>query len=91
MSEKVRNRGRMAIYSMAGFYLLYMAYKLSSGLPDSSGNTKILMIVFMVFFALVGGGMLIGGIIGGYKLSMPQKADSFQEMLEPSEENEEEE
>ena len=27
MSEKVRNRGRMAIYSMAGFYLLYMAYK----------------------------------------------------------------
>ena len=50
MSEKVRNRGRMAIYSMAGFYLLYMAYKLSSGLPDSSGNTKILMIVFMVFF-----------------------------------------
>ena len=85
MSEKVRNRGRMAIYSMAGFYLLYMAYKLSSGLPDSSGNTKILMIVFMVFFAL------IGGIIGGYKLSMPQKADSSQEMLEPSEENEEEE
>ena len=49
------------------------------------------MIVFMVFFALVGGGMLIGGIIGGYKLSMPQKADSSQEMLEPSEENEEEE
>ena len=46
---------------------------------------------FMVFFALVGGGMLIGGIIGGYKLSMPQKADSSQEMLEPSEENEEEE
>lgn len=71
MSDNARNRGRMAIYAMAGFYLLFMAYKLLTSLPTSFGNEKILMVIFMIFFAVVGAGMMIMGIVTGYKLSRP--------------------
>lgn len=69
LSEKSRTKGRMAIYAMAGFYLLYMAYSMFQSLSTSTGNERILMIVFMIFFALVGAGMMIMGLVIGYKLS----------------------
>ena len=58
----------MTIYAMAGVYLLFMAYNLMKSLPGSSGNEKILMAVFMVFFAVVGAGMVIGGLVAAYRI-----------------------
>lgn len=69
LSDKARTKGRMAIYAMAGFYILYMAYSIFRGLPTSHGNEKILMIVFMILFAVVGAGMMVMGVYMGYKLS----------------------
>lgn len=69
MSENARNKGRMAIYTMAGFYLVYMAYTMFGSLGNSTGNEKILMVVFTIFFAVVGVAMIVFGITTGYKLS----------------------
>ena len=69
MSEFTRNRGRMAIYSMAGVYLLFMAYNMFKDIPASSGNEKILWIVFTVLFVIIGGGMVIMGVYMGYKMT----------------------
>lgn len=91
MSDNARNRGRMAIYAMAGFYLLFMAYKLLTGLSTSSGNEKILMIVFMIFFAVVGGGMMVMGIVTGYKLSKPASDEGTDEVDGLSGESDDEE
>lgn len=79
MNENMRNRGRMAIYSMAGIYLLYMAYKLMDSISTSSGNQKILVIVFMIFFGVVGAAMVIMGVVKGYQLSNPSAGAASQE------------
>lgn len=85
MSENARNKGRMAIYSMAGVYLLFMAYNLIKELPYSSGNQKILSIVFVIFFGVVGAGMVIMGLVQGYKLSSPSNAAASKELPETKE------
>lgn len=69
MSDYVRNRGRMAIYAMAGVYLLFMAYNMFKSIPTSSGNEKILLVVFMVLFTIIGGAMVIMGLYMGYKMT----------------------
>lgn len=80
MSEMAKKRGRMAIYMMAGIYLLFMAYNLVKELPYSSGNQKILNIVFIIFFGVVGAAMVIMGLVKGYKLSQPSGTnDALQE------------
>lgn len=76
MSEKAKKKGRMAIYAMAGVYLLFMAYNLVKDLPYSSGNQKILSIVFIIFFGVVGAAMVIMGLVKGYQLSQPSGTNS---------------
>lgn len=88
LSDKARDRGRMAIYAMAGLYLLYMAYSIFNGLSSSSGNERILMIVFIIFFTIVGGGMVIMGVYMGYRLSK-QTPDATKEIEEETEEEKE--
>jgi len=85
MNERAKNRGRMAIYAMAGVYLLFMAYNLSKELPYTSGNQTIFNIVFIIFFGVVGAAMVIMGLVQGYKLSRPSDGDSSQELPEPEE------
>lgn len=82
MSEGARNKARMAVYSMAGFYLVYLAYNMFRDLNTTTGNDRVLMIVFMIFFAVVGVGMMVMGIVKGYQLSkrnMPPKSDDQEE------------
>lgn len=90
MNENARNKGRMAIYSMAGVYLLFMAYNLVKELPYSSGNQKTLSIVFIIFFGVVGAAMVIMGVVKGYKLSQASGMNSALEEKEAPEEKEEE-
>ena len=82
MSEQSRNKGRMAIYAMAGFYLLYLAKDMFQAILTSSGNEKILMIVFTVLFVIAGAGLMIFGIFNGYRLMKNPVTDQAQEDAE---------
>lgn len=91
MNENARNKGRMAIYAMAGVYLLFMAYNLCKELGYTSGNQKILSIVFIIFFGVVGAAMVIMGLVQGYKLSQPSDGSISGELPEPGEDADAEE
>ena len=43
MNDRAKYKGRMAIYAMAGVYLLAQAYYMYKDIPTSSGTDKILM------------------------------------------------
>ena len=62
MNDRAKYKGRMAIYAMAGVYLLAQAYYMYKDIPTSSGTDKILMSIFMVVFAVIGAGMVIMGV-----------------------------
>lgn len=68
MNDRARNKGRMAIYTMAGFYLLYMSTRIFKGLPDSSGSEKIVLLLAMVAFAAIGVGLMGWASWTGYKM-----------------------
>lgn len=80
MNDKARNKGRMALYAMAGFYLDYMAYMMFQNIGTSHGGEKILMIVCMIFFAIVGTTMMVLGIKTGYKLA--KETDDISEEID---------
>ena len=69
MNDRAKYKGRMAIYAMAGVYLLAQAYYMYKDIPTSSGTDKILMSIFMVVFAVIGAGMVIMGVTKSYKQS----------------------
>ena len=67
MNDRAKYKGRMAIYAMAGVYLLAQSYYMYKDIPTSSGTDKILMSIFMVVFAVIGAGMVIMGVTKSYK------------------------
>lgn len=69
----------MAIYTMAGFYLLYLAFQMFGELKYAPDHEKTLMIVFMIFFVLVGGGMMVFGIWQGYKIQTAKTEEPEEE------------
>lgn len=62
MDNETRNMTRMAIYVAAGGYLLYLAYKLYSTMPQSEGFSHTLGLAAMAVFAIGGVGMVVFGI-----------------------------
>lgn len=69
MNDRAKYKGRMAIYAMAGVYLLAQAYYMYKDIPTSSGTDKTLMSIFMVVFAVIGAGMDDHGSTKSYKAS----------------------
>lgn len=69
-----KNRVRMAIYPMAGVYIISQAYHMVKALPTASGNEHTLMIVFSILFAVIGIGLIIFGFAG-----VKKNADHMQE------------
>ncbi len=68
MSDRIRNRMRSAVYSMAGIYLLYLAYQLfSDGTAEGSGGDAWWILIGAGAFVLIGGGMLIFGLYASFK------------------------
>ena len=61
-----RDRARMAVYALAGIYLLYLAWEIRKNLP-TAGTEKPLMIVFMVLFAVIGIAAVANGIYSAWK------------------------
>lgn len=91
MNDRAKYKGRMAIYAMAGVYLLAQAYYMYKDIPTSSGTDKTLMSIFMVVFAVIGAGMVIMGVTKSYKAikedyyAAPEEETKETEALETSE------
>ena len=91
MNDRAKYKGRMAIYAMAGVYLLAQAYYMYKDIPTSSGTDKTLMSIFMVVFAVIGAGMVIMGVTKSYKAikedynAAPEEEKKETETLETSE------
>ena len=58
-NETWRRNVRVAIYGMAGIYLLSLAYNMFHAIERSRGNTQLIMIVATVLFTIAGLGMVI--------------------------------
>ena len=50
MNDRAKYKGRMAIYAMAGVYLLAQAYYMYKDIPTSSGTDKTLMSIFCLLY-----------------------------------------
>ncbi len=62
------DKARMAIYSLAGLYLLFLAYKLGSGISGTEGMATVLSIIFTVLFAIIGVGAIVFSVYHNYQL-----------------------
>lgn len=88
MNDRARYKGRMAIYAMAGIYLLAQAYNMFKSIPTSVGNEKTLLIVFTFLFAVIGVVMVAAGVLKSYKAvkadydAMPEEEEESEEAIE---------
>lgn len=80
-NDQWKNNARLAIYAMAGFYLLMLAYQLFELLPKVTGNQKIVTIVGMVAFVIIGIGMIVFSTIEGYR-NVKKLRESWEKMPE---------
>lgn len=64
MGDRAREKGRAAIYSMAGIYLLYLAYCMFRDRADSAGGEYTLIMAAMAAFVVIGIGLI------GFSLKM---------------------
>ncbi len=75
MEGEVTNmqKARMAMYSIAGLYLVYLAYQLVGGISKAEGAVKILSILFAILFAIIGVSLTIFGIYRTYKMKKEEE------------------
>lgn len=69
-----REKARIAVYALAGLYLLYLAWQMYGGLAEA-GSDKPLMIGFMIFFVIVGAGLVGWGLYSSWKALDKQGTD----------------
>lgn len=62
MDNKTKNMTRVVIYVAAGIYLVCLAYRLFSGLPEMEGFSHTLGMASMVLFGLGGAAMAVFGV-----------------------------
>lgn len=87
-----KKNARIALYALAGVYLLANAYQMFQNLDNSvSSNERMLTIIFIIIFVIVGGIMVGVGIWNGnqgmkaYKeayYKVPDEAEETQEIEE---------
>lgn len=68
-----RDKARVAVYAMGGFYLLYLAWQMYGEL-STAGSEKPLMIGFMIFFTIIGAGLAGWGLYSGWKTASGRSA-----------------
>lgn len=61
-----REKARIAIYALAGVYLLYLAYQMFKAL-STAGSERLILLIFAVLFALIGTAAVALGIYSGCK------------------------
>lgn len=52
-----KDKARWGIYALAGVYLLHLAYEMFQQL-STAGSDRIIMIVFIVLFVIIGIGLI---------------------------------
>ena len=62
MNDRMRTRGRSAIYSLAGIYFLYTAYQLFKDRDMNTGSEYVLFLVIAAAFLLLGIGFIVFGL-----------------------------
>ena len=72
MNDRMRTRGRSAIYSMAGIYFLYTAYQLFKDRSFNTGSDYVLFLVIAAAFLLLGLGFIGFGL---YSMNKIRKED----------------
>ena len=82
-----RDKARVAVYAMGGFYLLYLAWQMYGEL-STAGSEKPLMIGFMIFFTIIGAGLAGWGLNSGWKAASGRSA-GVKEAKQSDEESEE--
>ncbi len=82
-----RDKARVAVYAMGGFYLLYLAWQMYGEL-STAGSEKPLMIGFMIFFTIIGAGLAGWGLYSGWKAASGRSA-GVKEAKQSDEESEE--
>ena len=82
-----RDKARVAVYAMGGFYLLYLAWQMYGEL-STAGSEKPLMIGFMIFFTIIGAGLAGGGLYSSWKAASGRSA-GVKEAKQSEEESEE--
>ena len=70
-----KKNARLAIYAMAGFYLLTLAYQMFRAISTSQGNEQLIMIVATILFLIVGVGLIGFGLIAGYRNIKADRAE----------------
>ena len=68
MNDRMRARGRSAIYAMAGVYFLYTAYQIFRDRAMSSGTDYVLLLIWAAVFVLLGIGFIGFGLYNMNKL-----------------------
>ena len=66
-NEEWKKNARTAIYAMAGFYLLTLAYSMFKAIPSSHGNEQLIMIIFTIVFIITGLAMIGYSLTAGYR------------------------
>ena len=82
-----RDKARVAVYAMGGFYLLSLAWQMYGEL-STAGSEKPLMIGFMIFFTIIGAGLAGWGLYSGWKAASGRSA-GVKEAKQSDEESEE--
>lgn len=80
-----KDRARLAIYGMAGAYLLVLVYQMYESFGTAVGTTRTLTIVFMVLFAIIGIAMIALSGLGLYKNTKHDHAAAQQQTPETQE------
>ena len=83
----MREKGRAAVYTMAGVYLLVMAYNLWDKLPQSGASESLMMAVFAIVFVVAGLGMAGFGLFlmhAFYKRAKKKAEPASAESLTPT-------
>lgn len=69
-------RARAAVYLLAGVYLLYLTYSMFKDIGNSTGSEYVLMLVFLVLFAIVGVGLLVFSLYLNYDYTRKKSAEA---------------
>ena len=70
-----RFRARMAIYALAGVYLLYRAWNMFKGL-ETAGEEKTVMMIFIALFGIIGLALVSGGIYASFAAAKKQAEEN---------------
>ena len=73
MNDRIRNKGRSAVYAMAGFYLLYLAYEVFKNRADNAGTEQILLLLSAAAFVLIGAGLIGFGLYNMQKVRKQER------------------